>query len=358
MPETLPQPFVAAEPSSGPRSRPRRRALRRPVAVLGLLALVLAACGSDSPAGLTVGSTTIDESTVNQELAAITKNSVLKAQAVKDGKLDPAAAATWLTSVVETQVAAEAVEEAGTKITKADRDQAKSWADSFFGDPSAFQAFPKSFREDALERYANVPAYVRTHTKPPTEAEVRAAYDESLVRNCPSQRYVSHILTTSEEAAKTAESELAAGGTFREVAIKNSTDAQSAQRGGALGCIDAQQLDATFAAGANATPVGSVSAPIKTQYGWHIIKVEDVKQALPYDTVKSEIRTDMIEQGPEGRKKLEKLMAKTKVTVASKYGRWVVKDGIGTVVPPKVTTSSTSSTTKPSGSSTTTTTKG
>ena len=99
-----------------------------------------------------------------------------------------------------------------------------------------------------------------------------------------------------------------------------------------------------------------MSAPIKTQYGWHIIKVEDVEQALPYDSVKSEIRTDMIEQGPEGRKKLEKLMAKTKVTVASRYGRWVVKDGIGTVVPPKVTPSSTSSTTKASSSSTTTTT--
>src|SRR5665647_71968 len=120
MPETFPQPFDAAEPNVGPRSR-SRRAPWRLVALLGVLALVLSACGSDEPAGLTVGSRTVDESTVSQELAAIKKNSVLKAQAVKDGKLDPAAAATWLTSVVETQVAAEAVEKAGTKIIKADK---------------------------------------------------------------------------------------------------------------------------------------------------------------------------------------------------------------------------------------------
>lgn len=357
MPETLPQPFDAAEPNSGPRSRPRRRAPWRLVALFGVLALVLAACGSDSSAGLTVGSKTIDESAVNQELAAIKKNSVLKTQAVKEGKLDPAAAATWLTSVVETQVAAEANEKADTKITDADKSEADSWAETFFGSASAFQAFPKSFRQAAVKRYASVPAYVRTHTKPPNAAEVKKAYDESLVRNCASRRYVSHILTTSEEAAKTAEAELAAGGSFADVATKNSTDSQSAQRGGALGCIDGQQIDATFAAAAAATPLGTVSAPVKTQYGWHVIKVEDVEQALPYDSVKTEIRTDMIEQGPAGRKALRALMAKAKVEVASRFGRWVVKNGTGSVQPPTVKSSSTSSTTNPSGSSTTTTTK-
>jgi hypothetical protein len=354
MPETFPQPFVAAEPAPGRRVHSRRRAPWRLVAVLSVLALVLAACGSDSASALTVGSKTVDESTIKDELTAITKNKVLKAQAVKNGKLDPAAAATWLTSVVETQVAAEAVEKAGTKITKADTKQAETWADGFFGDPSAFAAFPKSFRQAAVKRYANVPAYVRTHTKVPTAAQVRAAYDESLVRNCASRRYVSHILTTSEDAAKAAEAQLAAGTPFAQVAAKSSTDSQSAQRGGALGCIDTQQIDATFAAAAAATPLGTVSAPVKTQYGWHVIKVEDVEQALPYANVKSEIRTDLIEQGPAGRKKLQKLMAHTKVKVASKYGTWVVKSGLGKVQPPVVKSPSTSSTTKPSSSSTTT----
>ena len=99
MPETFPQPFVAAAPVRGRRAHSLRRAPWRLVAVLSVLALVLAACGSDSASALTVGSKTVDESTVKDELTAITKNKVLKAQAVKNGKLDPAAAATWLTFV-------------------------------------------------------------------------------------------------------------------------------------------------------------------------------------------------------------------------------------------------------------------
>ncbi len=63
------------------------------------------------------------------QLAAIAKNKVIKAQAVKNGKLDPSVTASWLTALVETEVAQQAVEKAGTKITKADKAEAKNWAD-------------------------------------------------------------------------------------------------------------------------------------------------------------------------------------------------------------------------------------
>jgi PPIC-type PPIASE domain len=359
MPETLPQPSRPRDAHG--RARPRRR-LRGGATALGLvaiLALVLAACGSDAPAGVTVGSSSIAESTVQSQLDTIAKNSTIKAQAVKDGKLDPSVVGSWLTALVETEVAKQAVDKAGTKITSADKDAAQSWADGFFGNASAFAAFPKSFRTAALARYANVPAYVRTHTKPPTDADVRKAYDDSLQRNCPSGHYVSHILLTSEASAQAAEAELAAGQDFKQVAAKESTDTQSAQRGGALGCIDGQQIDPTFAAAAAATPVGTVSAPVHTQYGWHIIKVENVAQALPFDSVKPEIRTDLVEQGPAGRKALVTLMAAAKVKVAPRFGRWRVKNGQGSVQPVPTTTTTTrpTATTKPGGSSTTTTSK-
>jgi hypothetical protein len=352
MPETFPQLPRATDPG---RRVHVRRAVRL-LALLSVLAIVLAACGSDSPAAVTVGSTNVSESTVKAQLATIAKNKVIKTQAVKNGKLDPSVTASWLTALVETEIAKQAIDKAGTKVTKADKAEAQNWADGFFGTADAFAAFPKSFRTDALARYASVPAYVRTHTKPPTDAAVRTAYDESLVRNCPSRHYVSHILVASQAAAQAAEAELAAGTDFGQVALKESTDTQSAQRGGALGCIDGQQIDATFAAAAAATPVGTISAPVQTQYGWHIIKVQDVGQALPFDSVKSEIHTDLIEQGPAGRKALVKLMAAAKVTVARQFGRWQVKDGQGSVQPPTTTTT----TTKPTPSTTvapTTTTK-
>jgi len=351
MPETLPHPAAARSAHArAPHDRPLARSWWRIVAVVSVLALGLAACGSDSEAALTVGSKSVDQSTVGAELAAIAKNPKIKERAVVKGKLEPGIISAWITTLVIAEVAEQAVEKAGTKIIKADRDEAKSWADGYFGDAAAFAAFPEEFRKDALARYANVPAYVRTHTKPPTAAQVRAAYDESLSRNCPSRRYVSHILLATDADAQAAAAELAAGADFKAVAAKSSTDAQSANRGGALGCIDNQQIDPAFATAAAATPAGQVSAPVKTDFGWHIIKVEDVAQALPFDTVKAEIRTGLIEQGPEGRDKLRKLTAAAKVKVASRYGRWVVKDGTGEVEPKQ---SSTTTTTAPSSSTTT-----
>jgi parvulin-like peptidyl-prolyl isomerase len=341
MSETLPQP---------------RRARRswRAVALMGVIALGLAACSSSSESAVTVGDKTVDEATVNTELAEIAKNPQLKDQAAKQGKVTPEVTAAWLTTVIETEVAKQGVEKAGTKITKADTTAAQSWADGYFGAATAFAAFPKAFRDAAVARYANVSAFVRTHTKPPTEAEVRAAYDTSLVKNCASQRFVSHILVADEATALAAEAELAAGTDFKDVAAKRSTDTQSKARGGALGCIDGQQLDPTFAAAANATPIGQVSAPVKTQFGYHVIKVEDVSKALPFDSVKNEIRSDLVEQGPAGIKALATAMAVAKVKIASRYGRWVVKDGHGAVQPKTVTTTTTK---PPASSSSTTTTK-
>ena len=130
--------------------------------MLSVLAVVLAACGSDSPAAVTVGSTSVSESTVKAQLATIAKNKVIKAQAVKNGKLDPRVVGSWLTALVETEVAKQAVDKAGTKITKVDKATAQYWADGYFGSADAFAAFPKSFRNEALTRYASVPA-LRAH---------------------------------------------------------------------------------------------------------------------------------------------------------------------------------------------------
>jgi hypothetical protein len=326
------------------------------VALVAILALLLVACSSDSEAAVTVGSDTVSASTVSSELATIAKNPTVKEKAVVKGKLDPAVAAAWVTLIVQTEVAKAANEKADTKITEADRNEAKTWASGYFGDQATFDKFPKSFRENAEKRYAAIPAYVRTHTPAPTAAEVKTAYDESLTRNCASGRYISHILVATEDAAKAAAAEIAAGADFKDVATKSSTDAGSSSRGGALGCLDGQQIDPAFQAAANALPFGGVSAPVKSQFGWHIIKVENVATALPFDTVKEEIRTDLIEQGPVGRSKLQKAMAAAKVKIAAKYGRWVVKNGSGQVTPPASASTSTTSAPASGSSSTSTTT--
>ena len=155
-----------------------------------------------------------------------------------------------------------------------------------------------------LARNAYVQAFVRTHTKPPTEAELRANYDSALAQSCASRRFISHIVVASEDAAKAVAAQLATGSSFAEVAAKRSTDAQTAERGGKLGCIDGQELGPAFAVAVAALPLGQVSAPVQTDSGWHIITAQDVEQALPFDSVKDEIRNDLVERGAAGQRKL------------------------------------------------------
>ena len=350
MPHTSPQPLAPVPAIT--RSGGRRRAGALAAAV-ALVMLAVTACSSDDgEAAITVGSRSVPASTFEKQLDAIKKNKVLKDQVVQDGKLDAGAVSTWATNVVQSQVAVAAVKKAKGEVTSEDRAEALNRAREFFGSDAAFDAFPDWFKAGVLGVDAFVPAYIRMNTPRPTEAVLRQAYDESLTRNCASKRYVSRIVTTTEATASAAAAEVAGGADFGQVAGRVSTDQQSAQAGGALGCLDGQQVDATLAATAAATPLGQVSAPFSTPEGWQVVKVVDVATALPYDEVKSEIRTEL-QYGRPGQEALAKAVAGADVTIQPRFGRWVVREGRGMVVERTPASSSSSS-----SSSTTTTTKG
>lgn len=330
------------------------------VALAGLLALVLgtAGCGgSTTPAaGVTVNGQRVTQASIDGQLATIKANPQLLAELGTGAKsLPPEVTAAWITAIVETQVAAQQVHRRHLKITSDDRDAATQWAQNYFGDSNVYSAFPKSFQDEVTKQYANVPAIVRTLGRPPTDAEIKADYESQLQKNCPSGRFVSHILVATKAEADAIEAQLKAGANFAQLALKQSKDSGSAVKGGALGCIDASQTVAPFAAAMTALPLGQVSAPVQTQYGWHVIKAEDVRAAVPLGAVAGEIRTSLLENSPAGQAELVKLVAKAKVSVAPRYGRWVVTNGQGKVQ----AKGATSSTTAPSSTAppTTTTTK-
>lgn len=105
----------------------------------------------------------------------------------------------------------------------------------------------------------------------------------------------SHILVDNEPTAKEIEKELEKGADFAELAKKQSTDQVSAAEGGDLGYLSgaSQEMDPTFLAAALKLKKGEVSEPIKTVFGYHLIKVTDIKET-PLSQVKDQIKQTLM----------------------------------------------------------------
>jgi len=109
-----------------------------------------------------------------------------------------------------------------------------------------------------------------------------------------------HILVESEDEAKTILTELKGGADFATLAKEKSKDPGAAQ-GGDLGYFSKEQMVPEFADVAFKMYAGQLSNPVKTQFGWHIIKVEDkrVRQAPEFDKVKDQIESYMMRKAQD-----------------------------------------------------------
>lgn len=115
-----------------------------------------------------------------------------------------------------------------------------------------------------------------------TDAKLKARYDE-LIKQQPSQEEVHarHILVSSEADAKAALDEVKKGADFTEVSKKRSTG-PTAATGGDLGFFTQDKMVPAFAEAAFKLQPGQVTeAPVQTQFGWHIIKVEARRKSEP-----------------------------------------------------------------------------
>lgn len=112
------------------------------------------------------------------------------------------------------------------------------------------------------------------------------------------ERRVKHILVEDEDEINRVRRSVMRTGNFEKVAQEKSIDKASAQNGGDLGYVLKEELVPEFGDMAFILKVGEISKPVKTQYGWHIIKVEDVRSAqfLPFDQVKDNIKANLQQQ--------------------------------------------------------------
>ena len=128
-----------------------------------------------------------------------------------------------------------------------------------------------------------------------TDAVLRQRYEEFVKANAPEQEvHVRHILLKTEDDANAVIGELKGGAAFADVAKKNSTD-PSAENGGDLGFIKKGDVVPEFADAAFALKAGEYSqTPVKTQFGYHVILVEESRMSTPpsFEEAKDDIERE------------------------------------------------------------------
>jgi len=131
-----------------------------------------------------------------------------------------------------------------------------------------------------------------------TDEAAQKLYDERIGSTEPEPEIrARHILVKTEEEAKAIIQKLADGEDFAELAKAESTGPSSAN-GGDLGFFSKEQMVAPFAEAAFALKKGEISQPVKTRFGWHVIKLEDTRDREPpkFAEVKDRLKGALVRQ--------------------------------------------------------------
>lgn len=129
-------------------------------------------------------------------------------------------------------------------------------------------------------------------TNPVTDADIKAEYDLFVANNGGKEYHARHILVTTEAEAKAIIAQLKKGGKFEVIAKKSSKDPGSGANGGDLDWANPKSYVKEFSDALAALKKGQTTdTPVKTQFGYHIIRLDDVRDAkLPaLDEIKPQI---------------------------------------------------------------------
>ncbi|MFT5363066.1 MAG: peptidyl-prolyl cis-trans isomerase C [Dinoroseobacter sp.] len=130
-----------------------------------------------------------------------------------------------------------------------------------------------------------------------TDEAIQASYDEAIGNADAQLEYdAAHILVETEEEALALITQLEGGADFAELAQEFSTG-PSGPNGGALGWFGAGRMVPEFEAAVITLEVGGVSAPVQTQFGWHVVKLNETREleALSLDEVREELSNGLRE---------------------------------------------------------------
>lgn len=124
------------------------------------------------------------------------------------------------------------------------------------------------------------------------EADVKAEYDRLRAQADAKEYRARHILVETEDQAKKLIAQIKAGGKFDELAKKNSKDTGSAENGGDLDWAAPSNYVPAFSAAMVKLQKGQLTdEPVKTENGWHVIRLDDVRETQfpPFEDVKPQL---------------------------------------------------------------------
>lgn len=155
-----------------------------------------------------------------------------------------------------------------------------------------------------------------------TDASVQAKYAE-VVKNFPQEKeiHLRHILVDDEGTAKSVIKALKGGSDFKKLAQSKSKDA-TAKEGGDLGYVRKGELPEELSEAAFALAAGAYSdKPVKTDFGWHILKIDEIRDAKPpkFEEVQNELKSLLTQEAVVAL--LKDLRTKAKVELFGKDGK-------------------------------------
>ena len=328
------------------------------VALAGGLALAGAGCGSASPAAATIefpeqavsggatsegggsattttmpeirygDSVTIDRSEFERELKALNDNQPLQEASQGDGisgqgkkTVTPNLSAGWLTFIIQDKLVSHEVERRRLPITPAISEEARAQLASQYGGDAAVAAFPKWFQDRLAGRNARALALRAALAGIDfSEDGLRKFYEDrkgDFSLNC-----ASHVLVKTKPEADAALARLKGGEDFAKVAGELSLDRGSKANGGQLDCNPKGAFVPEFDEVASALPVGELSDPVQTQFGFHIIKVND-RKSVPYEEAREQVKALVnAETQTPYRQFLRQALTTARVTVDKRYGKF------------------------------------
>lgn len=174
-------------------------------------------------------------------------------------------------------------------------------------------------KEELLRRELLVNTYIENFIKknPVSEADTKAEYEKFKQMAGDKEYSARHILVATEAEAKDVVAQLAKGADFAKLAKEKSKDPGSKDRGGDLGWFSTGAMVKPFSDAVSKLQKGLyTTVPVQTQFGWHVIKLDDTRAAQPpaYDKVKESLQKQVQQRNLE--KMLADLRSKAKITTS------------------------------------------